>query len=208
MQTNKTEPIQEAQWQKTPIANLVRNTASETYYARVRVKGKLIWKSLKTDRLSVAKLRLGDFLKEENHRSEIIQSAERGKMIVGDAVAIFRQRLSEAQHLKPGAKWSERNFRCCAADGSLPTIRHIHNTARWSRRGRFRNLRFRASSLWLFETNPQKPPAHEDCGEVQPGRVIPLERCLGHRVLRAHGWNQSKRVKQQVHDDSGAHHRN
>ena len=94
---------------KTPIANLVCNTASGTYYARVRVKGKLIWKSLKTDRLSVAKLRLGDFLKEENHRSEIIQSVERGKMILGDAVAIFRQRLTEAQHLKPGAKRYREN---------------------------------------------------------------------------------------------------
>jgi hypothetical protein len=46
-----------------PTANLVRNTASGNYYARVRLKGKLIWKSLKTDRLAMAKLRLGDFLK-------------------------------------------------------------------------------------------------------------------------------------------------
>jgi hypothetical protein len=40
------------------MANLVRNTASGNYYARVRLKSKLIWKSLKTDRLAVAKLRL------------------------------------------------------------------------------------------------------------------------------------------------------
>ena len=71
---SKTESGQEAQWQTTPLANLVRNTASGNYYARVRLKGKLIWKSLKTDRLAVAKLRLGDFLKGENHRAEIVQS--------------------------------------------------------------------------------------------------------------------------------------
>ncbi|HZM06584.1 MAG TPA: hypothetical protein VFC44_26585 [Candidatus Saccharimonadales bacterium] len=64
---------QEAQWQATPLANLIRNAASGNYYARVRLKGKLIWKSLKIDRLAVAKLRLGDFLKGENHRAEIVQ---------------------------------------------------------------------------------------------------------------------------------------
>jgi hypothetical protein len=32
---------------KTSVANLVRNTASGVHYARVRIKGKLIWKSLK-----------------------------------------------------------------------------------------------------------------------------------------------------------------
>ena len=49
--------------------------ASGNYYARVRLKGKLIWKSLKTDALAVAKLRLGDFLKEEGHRAEVVESA-------------------------------------------------------------------------------------------------------------------------------------
>ena len=98
------EPKQASQWQKTPIANLVRNTASGNYYARVRVKGKLIWKSLKTDTLSVAKLRLGDFLKQENKRVEITEAAERGRMTFGDALAIFKKRLEEAHHLKPRAK--------------------------------------------------------------------------------------------------------
>jgi integrase len=109
VQTSKLEPKQEPQWQKTPIANLVCNTASGTYYARVRVKGKLIWKSLKTDRLSVAKLRLGDFLKEENHRAEVVESAARGKMTLGDAVTIFKQRLADAHHIKPGAKRYREN---------------------------------------------------------------------------------------------------
>lgn len=109
MNANKTKIEQVCQWQKTPIANLVRNTASRTYYARARIKGKLNWKSLKTDLLSVAKLRLGDYLKEENHRAEVIDSAARGKMTVGDAVAIYKQRLADAQHLKPGAKLYREN---------------------------------------------------------------------------------------------------
>jgi hypothetical protein len=39
--------------QTIPLANLVRNTASANHYARVRLKGKLIWKSLKTGRLAI-----------------------------------------------------------------------------------------------------------------------------------------------------------
>jgi integrase len=109
VKTSKTESKQESQWQKTPIANLVRNTASGNYYARPRIKGKLIWKSLKTDSLSVAKLRLGDFLKEENHRAEVVQSAARGKMTFGDAVTIYKERLAGAQHLKAGAKLYREN---------------------------------------------------------------------------------------------------
>jgi hypothetical protein len=50
------------------------------------LKGKLIWKSLKTNRRGVARLRLGDFLKGGNHRAEIVQSAARGKMTFDDAV--------------------------------------------------------------------------------------------------------------------------
>jgi hypothetical protein len=52
-------------WQKTPFANLVRYVPLGTYFARLRVGGKLIRKTLKTDVLSVAKLRLGDLEKQE-----------------------------------------------------------------------------------------------------------------------------------------------
>ena len=38
-------------WQKTSYANLVRYIPSGTYYARLRVAGKLIRKSLKTTKL-------------------------------------------------------------------------------------------------------------------------------------------------------------
>ena len=102
MNASKTE--QKTPWQKTPVANLVRNAVSGIYYARVRVSGKLIWKTLKSDRMSVAKLRLGDFLKEQNSRAESSQATVRGKMIFGDALATYQQQLQNAQHLKPNAK--------------------------------------------------------------------------------------------------------
>jgi hypothetical protein len=44
MKASKSEQDSQ-QWQKTPVANLVRNAASGSYYARVRVAGKLIWKT-------------------------------------------------------------------------------------------------------------------------------------------------------------------
>lgn len=43
---------------KAQFTNRIRRVPSDTYYARLRVKGKLIRKSLKTDLVSSAKLRL------------------------------------------------------------------------------------------------------------------------------------------------------
>jgi len=45
-------------WGKTKVHCLVRNTHSGIYYARTRVKGKLQWKTLETDILTVAQARL------------------------------------------------------------------------------------------------------------------------------------------------------
>jgi hypothetical protein len=64
MKTNSSDNT-DSRWQKTPVANLVRHVQSGNYYARIRVRGKFIWKLLKTDRISVATLRLGDFDKEK-----------------------------------------------------------------------------------------------------------------------------------------------
>lgn len=50
-------------WAETKYSHLLRNTQSGIYYARVRLNGKLIRKSLKTTRISVAKLRKDDFLR-------------------------------------------------------------------------------------------------------------------------------------------------
>ena len=49
----------DSRWSKTQYANLIRYVPSEKYFARIRVHGKLILKSLKTDRVSVAKLPVG-----------------------------------------------------------------------------------------------------------------------------------------------------
>jgi hypothetical protein len=86
------------------VANLVRHVQSGNYYARIRVRGKLIWKTLKTDRISVAKLRLGDFHKEERHRAEAHPGrCVRGKMTFRRCPANLPRAAKGDQSLKPSA---------------------------------------------------------------------------------------------------------
>jgi integrase len=103
MKTNSSEN-KEQRWLKTPVANLVRHVQSGNYYARIRVRGKLIWKSLKTDRISVAKLRLGDFHKEERQRAAAQTAVARGKMTFADALETYRERLKGDHSLKDRSK--------------------------------------------------------------------------------------------------------
>jgi hypothetical protein len=58
LHTSETE--KDSAWQKTPCANRVRYKSSAIYFARFRVKGKLIRHGLKTSRIPVAKPRPGD----------------------------------------------------------------------------------------------------------------------------------------------------
>ena len=80
---------EKSSWSTTQYSNLIRYVPSGKYFARIRVQGKLIIKSLKTDRISVAKLRLADFDKEERRKVENRASAAGGKMTFSEAVGIF-----------------------------------------------------------------------------------------------------------------------
>jgi integrase len=70
----------------------------------MRVKGKLIRRALKTQVLSVAKLRLGDLEREERQIAEHATAYVGGKMTFVDALAIYRQRLQGDASLKPRTK--------------------------------------------------------------------------------------------------------
>jgi integrase len=59
---------------------------------------------MKTDVMSVARLRLSDFIKEKQDEMGDDSAARSGKMTVGDALVIFRQRLDGQQNIKDGAK--------------------------------------------------------------------------------------------------------
>jgi len=60
----------------------------------MRVKGKLIRKSLKTDTLSVAKLRLADMEKLKRQNAESLVDVTQGKLTFGEALKIYTQRVS------------------------------------------------------------------------------------------------------------------
>ncbi len=103
------------------MANLVRHVQSGNYYARIRVRGKLIWKSLKTDRISVAKLCLGDFHKEERQRAAAHTAVARGKMTFRGAVETYRERLKGNYALKERSK-TYRQERIAALLKSWPDL--------------------------------------------------------------------------------------
>ncbi len=127
-------------WSTTQYSNLIRYIPSGKYFARIRVQGKLIRKSLKTDRISVAKLRLGDFEKEERRNVESRVAAASGKMTFGEAVGTFQERLKADIHLKPRSK-EYREERVAALLRSWPglnerDVRQIsrHECLDWAQR--------------------------------------------------------------------------
>lgn len=100
----KNTPTDQASvWSKTPFANLVRYEPSGVYFARFRVHGKLIRKTLKTKTLSVAKLRLADLEKHERGVSAIHTAVEQGKLTFKDALQTYQDELNSNPRLKPNA---------------------------------------------------------------------------------------------------------
>jgi integrase len=187
MERSKTESKQKASWQSTPLANLVRNTASGNYYARVRLKGKLIWKSLKTDRLAVAKLRLGDFLKGENHRAEIVQSAARGKMTFGDAVVMYKQRLDNAPHLKPRAK----EYRQSTIDALLKTWTGLKDTG-------VRNITATECSQWAADFGKKYCPSFSNNTVGTLRQILKIALDAGARYGNPANEIKKVRVRQKI----------
>lgn len=98
------KPETKSDWAKTSVANLVRYKPSGIYFARIRVAGKLIRQSLKTNVFSVAKIRLADLTQEQRKAAEIGTLSANGKMSFADARRIYEERLQNNQRLKPSAK--------------------------------------------------------------------------------------------------------
>jgi len=94
MNTKQSEPKRDSPpspWRSTQYSNLIRYVPSGKYFARFRVKGKLIWKTLKTDRITVAQLRLADLEKEERAKAERGQLVAAGKVVFGDMLKTYRE---------------------------------------------------------------------------------------------------------------------
>jgi hypothetical protein len=75
-------PTNDAVWQKSQYANLVRYVPSGIYFTRSRIGGKLIRRSLRTKVLSVAKLKLADLEKEERSKLENVGRIDSGRLFL------------------------------------------------------------------------------------------------------------------------------
>src|SRR5207244_10241575 len=84
-------------WTKTPYPNLIRYKPSGNYFGRVRVNGKLIRRSLETHVLSVAKLKLSDFL--QDHRRPAIGKGQSAKGEV--IIEMFKKEIEDDHNNKP-----------------------------------------------------------------------------------------------------------
>ena len=110
-------------WQKTPYANLVRYLPSGVYFCRIRVRGHLIRRSLKTDVLSVAKLRLTDEEKKHRQAAQQQTAIQRGRaqMAFGEALEIYRARLQANPDIKSKTK-SYYEQRILSLEKTWPTL--------------------------------------------------------------------------------------
>lgn len=100
MQTSDSQTV----WQKTQVQNLVRYVPSKKFFARFRAGGKIVRKSLKTNVLSVAKLRLPDVMREHRAKYEASDAVIVGKMTFGQAAEIFKEKTANDASLKPRSK--------------------------------------------------------------------------------------------------------
>ncbi len=91
-------------WQKTKYANLVRNASSGKYFARFRSNGKLIWRGLDTDVLSVAAQRLPDKIKEAKDEQVLLASGSDPRITFDSAATIYIERITASPDFKPRTK--------------------------------------------------------------------------------------------------------
>ena len=97
----KSKVEQNKPWVKSG-ANLIRYTPSGMYFARVRVNGKLYRESLKTAVMSVAKLKLADYVKDLRNTCPTDKVDSDWNM--GNAIDLFEARQKCRQDIKESSK--------------------------------------------------------------------------------------------------------
>jgi len=89
----------------TAVTNLLKGE-SGTYYARVRIMGKLHWRTLDTKSYSVAKLRLPDFVSEMRRAlgAEATGPQVSPKITFGEATELYKASVNSNPRLRPSTK--------------------------------------------------------------------------------------------------------
>ncbi|MGZ5538029.1 MAG: hypothetical protein ACXWG0_05830, partial [Chthoniobacterales bacterium] len=90
-------------WERTKVQNLVRHKSGR-YYARTFGNNKEIWKSLRTEHLSVAKARLAEFLREHRENQVAVANHSSAKMTFAEALAIHLRNLDDNVTIKPSTR--------------------------------------------------------------------------------------------------------
>ncbi len=97
-------------WNPTRCQSIYRHK-SGIYYARLTVNGRKTWRSLRTDLITVARVELGNMIKDEAARNEVAPSKSTGKrdMTLGGAADLWLQRINDDPARKPRTKkyWTE-----------------------------------------------------------------------------------------------------
>lgn len=89
-------------WHKTRVQNLFRHE-NGSYYVRVRVNGKQVWRSTKTQVLEIAKRRVKTILAEEQERAGIVPETN-DRLTVGEAIVLRERQLDNDPSLKPATR--------------------------------------------------------------------------------------------------------
>ncbi len=91
-------------WEVTAVQNLVRYRPAGTYFARFKVNGKPILKTLETTVFSVAKQRLPEVMRDHRAKLESLTVVAIDKMTVADAVRAYQEKVHANVSLKPRSK--------------------------------------------------------------------------------------------------------
>jgi integrase len=91
-------------WESTGTQNLIRYRPSGTYFARFKIGRKPFRKSLKTQNLTTAKLRLRDVLHYHRAKVEAGRALKNGKMTFSQAMQIYLESVDANASLKPSTK--------------------------------------------------------------------------------------------------------
>src|ERR1035438_9370253 len=89
----------------TSVDNLIRDGKTGTYYARIKIKQKVYIRSLRTETITDAKLRLPDKLDEiRNSAPGVAEITMDTRATFADAVAIYTREVNEDTRLVPATK--------------------------------------------------------------------------------------------------------
>jgi integrase len=81
-------------WQTTKYSHLIRHVASGQLYLNARIAGKLVRRSLRTDKLTVARLRLDQSLRELREAESLRRDVSSGRTLtLRNALDVLRERI-------------------------------------------------------------------------------------------------------------------